>query len=83
MMFDEKKASYNMVNSYYSSYEANLTKSVDGSEECLTFMQTVNMVKINIFRFNDTQSAYESYDSGKIINKHNSLIFHALWLDDN
>ena len=82
MMFDERKQNYKMVNSYYGLYESNLTKSVDGSEECLTFIQTVSMIKINIFRFNDTQFAYEN-EVGKIINKHNSLIFHALWLNEN
>ena len=76
-MFDENKD-----NEDYGIYESELIKNPDGSQECLTFYQRDSMIKINIFRYNDTQSAYDN-DAGKLINKHNSLIFHSLWLDEN
>ena len=92
MMFEEKRAyNYNfsnngntiLTNKSLNNYECSLVKSVDGSEECLTFTQVQNNVKLNIFRFNDSHISYECHESGKTINKHNSLIYHTLWLDEH
>lgn len=92
MMFEEKRSyNYNfnnngttmLSNKSLNNYECSLIKSVDGSEECLTFTQVQSNVKLNIFRFNDSHISYECHESGKTINKHNSLIYHALWLDEN
>lgn len=65
------------------NYTFSLSKNINAAnEECLTIRNRMCGHRVNLFRFNDSQTTFEN-ESGKVINKHNSLIFHAIWLDES
>jgi hypothetical protein len=65
------------------NYTFVVSKNINVSnEECLIITNLMCHHGINLFRFNDEKTTFQN-ESGKVINKHNSLIFHALWLDES
>jgi hypothetical protein len=64
------------------NYTINLFTKAEDNEQCLIFTHMPSACRCNLYYYNDSATQYEN-QSGKVINKQNSLIFHSLWLDDS
>jgi len=60
------------------NYTINLFRKIEDNEECLIFTHMPSSCRVNLYKYNDSTTAYDN-QSGKTINKQNALIFHSLW----
>jgi len=55
---------------------------VDPLTQRITIIHTPTSIKINIYKFIDEENKVYTNKEGKLINKHNSFLYHSIWVEE-